>query len=837
MATIGNTNKQTWGQVWTGLNSQNQVAARITMPSAGTITRLGAWLAGKDTGATVRLCVWNSSGTLLAQTNTFTATGRPFGTGNSDNYERDLQTPLDVNSGQVLYVGFSANAADSRQWGIASSGTHYRDTDTTPPGDASFASNSGTIGAYAIYETNQAPDAPTRLAPPNGGAVTSATPTISFRHNDPDGDAVDHYDLQVDNNSDFSSPLWDVINATNGISGDTITRTYGGAALSPGVTYHWRARTQDPGGKQGPWGGPWTFRLNTAPTVSARNPGASDFAHIHNLATDPTIWTTGGAHAKPRFSWTFSDADGHDQSAYRVRVYSASTGGTLLHDSGKVLSSTKQYDTGLSSGSGSSGGTWAAVRGTQYWWTVEVWDAVDVSSGEQARTAFKVQWGQAIYEYAVTGGTASSAWQWANTTPPANTQAGFLFASATGAGGAGRSAWSTSIGAVSPSAYLNVMVRLATSAPGTNAPLADMTFTYSASGVTPDRWTFSPAGQWTLDEARRRFGTRALKYLNASSVTATATSRTFRVQPGRYTASVWVYTAAPFNAANVFRMRLYAVGSATPIDPLAPEATIQDTGGRWERIQTRFDVPEGVTDAYLVLEYTNTAAATTSDAVWLDAVQFEEGDAAKPWQPGAVSDAAVLDVGGVMIDATKGGVFRLRSGAGGYVELEDSTLPGAPAMTFEDYIRIIRTAADNFLIEGHTGTNRTFHIERDGEIGWHDPATGAEDITLARTADGVLAVAGGRLQTPSADVEEGADLRNGNSAGTNYPIGLSIMRITDSAAAGWPVADGRGLVVTFNVSGSALCMQLWMQRGSLGNAIYFRSWNAGTSAWRAWAAL
>jgi hypothetical protein len=56
------------------------------------------------------------------------------------------------------------------------------------------------------------------------------------------------------------------------------------------------------------------------------------------------------------------------------------------------------------------------------------------------------------------------------------------------------------------------------------------------------------------------------------------------------------------------------------------------------------------------------AVGTTS---WFDAIKLEASTVVTPWAPGYIADAVVLDAGGLQIDASQGGIFRLKGSAGG----------------------------------------------------------------------------------------------------------------------------------------------------------------------------
>lgn len=675
MATIGITSKPTANQVFTGLNTDTQVAARVTMTEDGTLTHVGVWMNGKDATVTAYCCVWDNSGNLVAQSDSFTAADQPLGVGNSALYYKELDTPYEAESGDVLYIGFARNPSGAAQWGHNSSGTHYRDDNTgSYPDDASFSSSSGSIGAYATYTTNAVPTAPSITSPKGGTIVTDTTPDLKFKHNDPDGDACASYDLQVDNNSDFSSPVWSISNQTSGISGVNITRAYGGSALTRGTTYYWRARTND-GTGDGPWSTGATFKVNQLPSPTKTSPTTNALATIWNLASDAQLWDTTLFYSKPRFTWTFSDADGHAQSAFRVKVYSASVGGSTLYDSGKVASSAKTHDS-----------TWAGDYDTAYYWTIEVWDALDDTSSESSRTAFKMLWSQAWYETPVTGGTASRSWAISSTKSGTGNVA-LLFRSATGTNGSGAGSWKTSIGAVTPNAHLNVLVRLGATTSGSSPALEELVFTYESSGVLPDNWKRTPSGSgWALDTDRRRYGSRSFK--STVGTTGDHHIRPYRIVEGddievepeaTYTFSAFVKTESTVTGNNYIRLIAYSnnTGASIPASNGSADYVTTDTSSApdgWQRLVYVFTTDLDTDSIECYVEYKNADTSATGDIWWVDAVQLEEGPVATPWKPGMVGRSVVLDVGGVSVDGSAGGTFRLRGHDSGVIELGENGL-------------------------------------------------------------------------------------------------------------------------------------------------------------------
>lgn len=683
MATLGGTSKPTASQEWSGPNSNEQVAEAHTFPAGGPwrVTRIGVWVAGKGSAANFKGVVWSADrNTVLGQTATFSATGRAFAVGNSDNYERDVVSEFVVAGGTTVYIGWWRNENDIGQWGRTSGGSHYDDTEASGPAGMAGESldSGGGIGAYLEYEAdNTAPNAPTnvKLESSVSGSVLNGADSswlLTFTGSDPNGGSMASYDYQIDTTTgngvapDWASLTADVNDRTNGISGQNVSSTIT-HALTRGQWYALRVRTKDPGGLEGAWSSVYYFKVNSLPTIGTRTPAASGFAHIHNLATDLTVWTSAGSHAKPRLTFVYSDAEAQQSQKYRIRIYDAASGGNMVHDSGDVAlvvasGTTITHDTNF-----------AIVAGTERWWTVQVWDAMGEASAESSRTAFKMRFAQGIYEF--NAGAGSSGWQWANAAV-ANGYSGFFFRTATGASGAGAGAFVTSIGALTPAAYLNVMVRLAPTTPGANVTLPSMTFTYIGGATTPDRWAVVGGASIVLDYSVRRYGSQALKVTTAAANShvypftfpAGAQQDVPVVANVTYTFSAYVKTNTALSTG--VRLAVYQAGTTTLLedaDTGAPVAGAPITDSSafpdgWQRLTLTFTVPAGVSTIRPNIQY---LGATAGQVFWLDAVQLEEGTVASHWRPGLVGEALTLDLNGIQVDGFAGGIIRLRGTAGG----------------------------------------------------------------------------------------------------------------------------------------------------------------------------
>lgn len=288
MPTVGNTAKPTASQEWFGGGGLvNQMAQTITMPAGGPwlITRLGAWLAGKDAAADVRLCLWDGSNNLIRQGALFSAAGLSFAVGQSINYEQDI-TPIEVAGGATVQVGFWRDTGDPVQNGRFSSGSHKHKAVGGGPISMASAStdSSGGLGAYvANYESaNVPPNAPINLSPTGDVIVHSGTaPTVSGTRSDPDaGDYITGYHIEVWNDA-LSTKHYD---QTFVVGGTPTTFSRQVSLPASHAFYRWRARTKDKGGLWGSWSGYQRFKANTlpatpgAPTVSSSSTLVPDFA-------------------------------------------------------------------------------------------------------------------------------------------------------------------------------------------------------------------------------------------------------------------------------------------------------------------------------------------------------------------------------------------------------------------------------------------------------------------------------------------------------------------------------------------------------------------------------
>ena len=112
------------------------------------------------------------------------------------------------------------------------------------------SSNWSTVWSVTIITV---PGVPTLLTPANGSSTSDRTPSFDWTSSS----GANNYDIQVDNNSNFSSP---VINASPSSSNFTPS-----SSINPG-TYFWRVRAKNSAGSSA-WSAVWSVTINPTPSA------------------------------------------------------------------------------------------------------------------------------------------------------------------------------------------------------------------------------------------------------------------------------------------------------------------------------------------------------------------------------------------------------------------------------------------------------------------------------------------------------------------------------------------------------------------------------------------
>lgn len=168
--------------------------------------------------------------------------------------------------------------------------------------------------------SNSSPSVPSSLGPAgvvNGSASSTTQPAFTFSLSDPNGSDTVKYQIQIDNSSDFSSPVVDYTSAlaAQGSTGFTVGQAAGsgsyttgssGQSLSEG-SYYWRVKAID--------------NSVASSAYSTANSGAIAFmvdTTAPSVPGTPTV-TTPANDNTPGWSWTVSTDSGSGVNSYVIQ--------------------------------------------------------------------------------------------------------------------------------------------------------------------------------------------------------------------------------------------------------------------------------------------------------------------------------------------------------------------------------------------------------------------------------------------------------------------------------------------------------------------------------------
>ena len=207
-----------------------------------------------------------SAGTRLTAYGSITVNDVEQSTGRLGNYTRGNQGSQDTFGGSFHPAGIFTVDTDGYDVGVNMdplSGTEGGGTDRT---------EAGTVGFFALKlgNLNFSPSAPTlHDVPFNNEKTGDSTPDFEFTGSDPDGTADIIYQIQIDNDYAFGSPLVNCESDTTCADGaGSFTNTVTGSdtnpfnegerirftpttAMTTGTTYYWRVRAKDDSGSGG----------------------------------------------------------------------------------------------------------------------------------------------------------------------------------------------------------------------------------------------------------------------------------------------------------------------------------------------------------------------------------------------------------------------------------------------------------------------------------------------------------------------------------------------------------------------------------------------------------
>jgi len=156
---------------------------------------------------------------------------------------------------------------------LSPSTTYYWHSYAIDPGGSNTLSSTQAIPhSFTTSALPTAPTDPYAEGVSNPNSVIDTTPEFSAIHNDPDADAANKYEIEVNTSNNFTGVvMWDsgAVGMSNLTSGTRSTDvSYSGTTIQlNGATYYWRIRFTDINGLVGAWSATQQFTTNTPPNV------------------------------------------------------------------------------------------------------------------------------------------------------------------------------------------------------------------------------------------------------------------------------------------------------------------------------------------------------------------------------------------------------------------------------------------------------------------------------------------------------------------------------------------------------------------------------------------
>lgn len=169
---------------------------------------------------------------------------------------------------------------------------------------------------FSIKDPNDPPHSPDYLTPSGNIVASNTTPSLRFRHRDPNGHSANRAYVEVQTSG--GTNRWTYDWAVSAGNNTYITRTYAGTALAYGTSYRWRARTRDTGGKIGAWSS-WVYFSITPANTKPHPPDQ----------ISPSGNITGGL--APTLSMRHRDPDGDSTSNVTMQVRRVADGTYMLN--------------------------------------------------------------------------------------------------------------------------------------------------------------------------------------------------------------------------------------------------------------------------------------------------------------------------------------------------------------------------------------------------------------------------------------------------------------------------------------------------------------------------
>ena len=497
------------------------------------------------------------------------------------------------------------------------------------------------------YTAASVPNAPGVAVPSAvSGICPGTSPAIQITHSDAQSDPATQFDCQVFEVSGSGVvPAWPADDVTTGLTAwtynnATITTPISWTvnnALTRGKWYAIRARTTDATG-DGAWSSPVWVKVHGTLTVGFAYPSAN--TQVGPMFYDAASNTTPGF----RPSWTFSCPEGHGLQS--GTLYIKNSGGAVQNGGGSGEA--------VAAGSTSLKSAYRPANSTSttYLFDLDLTCAGGLVGSATQRTGIKARWGRAAYKVTT---TAATAYMPAAPASMPGSGTAYVMEFASSSGGTEPANWFASASDATPQAYLHYRLTiLPTGGTPTSLSLDSVQLNWSNIVAVPYHWNALGTG-CSVDTGQFLYGTQCLKIVALNGAYRFANQDIYTgIQPGQtYTLSAWVKVSG--NARPYLEIEPAGGGSALAAAIFTPVA------GSWVRLSVPWS-SEGASSCRIVLGSYNDA--TTDAQVWFDAVKLEASTVVTPWQPGYVGSAVAIDAGGMQVDASAGGVFRLLGSAG-----------------------------------------------------------------------------------------------------------------------------------------------------------------------------
>ena len=551
----------------------------------------------------------------------------------------DIDNMNAVTTGQASFSsGTTANAKKSID--VTTMVTYYRDSASgkitfvlSPVGSGDYSEfwSRHKSGGYDIslvidYEDNDAPTTPTQYGP--SGVQVSQTPTFDWAHNDPDGDAQVQGQVRIWNSTGtmiaFEGAPWNVT---------TATQLTNAIALSRGSSYMWDVRTYD-GEFWSPWSAKKAFSIKANPVVTI-----TPTRYMSLVSGVPRLTVKWGV-------------SGGTQKKYRVTAPGYDSGWLTSTATSHVLS------------------TLALTNGASVAITVAV-ETTEVLQGTSPAVSFTPRWGVTVHRRDL-GTDPVTGWGTPTIASTVPSGASLVVEYNANASGAVPTTWFSALSSAPKARYVFYRAWFIPSA-SAGPTLHSIVIPAQFAVETADHWHGTiaanslPGAQWSIDTGEYVYGTRSITCEN-NGVTQGTFSKRIKVRAGRSYILTGLMRAEGNSGAAI---QLYdsdagAVLSNETGDLIQTEVLVQSR--EWFEADQldvyRYASPIWVAPSDMDVQIRLRSSGVVGTQSWFDAIKLEESTVATPWNPAAVG-AVSLDAGGVQVDGTKGGVFRLRGSTGG----------------------------------------------------------------------------------------------------------------------------------------------------------------------------